>query len=391
MSLALIGNGEPMHPLLVRVANDERVSVASVTIAQALLGTTPWGAAWQAVGACLPINSLEVECFHRIIDSVNSPTRLAGALLAYIRHLATVEHETACALYFAELARSFTEEPSPDLLIELATLYRKQARFIESQDVWYEVERFGRQTETPWLVVRAHIGLGMVTSKLGNLSKARTYFESAAADSYHLSELRAMALNNLGDVLSHMHPPLWVDAALKFYDAAHLHTDKTLQWDCFANLAICAVGCQHYKLADAALRLVIGSPLSPGSECWATVTNALIERLDTCSALQDWAQVEYIKDTLQWRLNRFDVDMQCDYHYRLGLVELRRGENPASEWRQALDIAYDPGPGKGMLGEWVMRMEKLLAVHPSLPEPREEPRLEKVWVDLDIRAIQAGV
>jgi hypothetical protein len=389
MSVTLIGEskGTPApHPLTMRKGNDTNRATASLAVSQALEGTTSWEAAHKAVSAIVPINSAESDLLLQIIYAANNPQWLQRALLEYIRHLTYAEGLTACALYYAELAHVLTKEPTGDLLIELATLYRKQCRFVEAKDIWGDVERMGRQQENRWLVVRSHIGMGMATAKLGNLSGARQWFESALADAYTFPDLRAMALNNLGDVLAHLHPPEWIDAAMRFRDAAALYTDLTLKHSALLNLAVCAVGCRYYKLADVTLRRVIGTPSAPGSPCWADVTNAMIERLDVCSALQDWEGVTFIRTSLRWRLDRLTPDMKCDYHYRLGLIELRRGGNPSPDWNQAHWIASQHN-----LGEWMIRLEKLLETRPDPVEPVEELRLYEVWMDMDLQASLAGV
>jgi hypothetical protein len=383
-TLHLIPDGHEIDPLTARVDRDGMKAVVSWMVAEGLEGKRAWGPISRAAND-LPLTDPEAILLQKIVYTHDS-AHVVPALIEYVRYLQGSEGLAGCALLFAELARSLSPNPAPELLIELGALYRMQCRFVEAGDVWHELARMGIERNNLWLQVRAQIGLGRMHRHLGNLPKARELFTRAEADAYTFPDLRAMAFNNLGDVLAHQQPPDWIEAALKFYGAAYLYTDVTLKNSALVNLAICAVGCHYYKLADVTLRRVIGAPGAPGSPCWADVTNAMIERLDVCSALGDWEGVKHVRTLLRWRLERFTPDMKCDYHYRLGLIELRRGKNPTNEWNQAHWFA-----SQHKLGEWMIRLEKLLETKPEPVEPVEVPQLFEVWEDLEKQATTAGV
>lgn len=370
-------------PLATRVDRDGFKAVASWMVGKGLTGEREWGPVARAIHD-LPLTDPEALHLQQIAYYASLPALQLDAIVQYIRFLQAAEGLTHCALWFAEIARDRLGV-SGELLMELGGLYRKLCQWDEAEQAWSQLEGLGNEA---WQV-RAWIGRGMIARHRGNLSGVRgaeEWFTLAAAGAMNLPNtaerihLRAMAVNNLGVTYSHMQPPQWEDAALKFYEASHLHQDEMLRWGSVANLAICAAGCHHYKLADLVLQFVIAD-----SPCWADQTNALIERLDVCSALGDWDGVTFVRTQLRWRLDNLTPDMRVDHHYRLGLLELRRGASPATEWGHALYLA-----NQHHLGEWIIRLETLLETPTCLQGPVEVARLEEVLVDYEVQAIQRG-
>jgi tetratricopeptide (TPR) repeat protein len=370
------------HPLAERAASENRLAVASYMVAQALEGMMPWDACWRALDdRALLWRSEEVVKLQHIIDAAHNPIRTQRALFSYIKYLSRSEGLTRCALYFAEITRTLAgDAPSVDLLVELATLYRQETRFIEAGDVWAELELRGQDDGNDWLVLRSKLGTGMIARHLGNLGKAERIFLTVSAEARDYLDLRAMARNNLGTVYDHMHPPRYTEAAREYWSAYALHPEESDRLQSLMNVGTAAVGCQNYTLADFCFRIV-----SRTSECWQDITNCLIERLDVCSALRAWDEVAELKKALRFRLDRLTPDMMIDYRYRLGLAELRRGGNPALHWEEARQMAREH-----QLWEWDAKLAVVLTKNPDPPEPVESPQLERAYLDCMLYCMTGG-
>jgi hypothetical protein len=383
MSFAL--DGQEVNPMHARFRRDGWRANASAMAAKALNEGWGWEIVLSATYDISGIDDAEARKLRRLCHAaLNCPGDMQPALLDYVRYLHTGLGLPECAVIFGEGARVLAgDKVSGDLLAELGTLYRKMCRWKEADTAWTQLENLGSEE---WRL-RAQLGKGMIARHRGNLRRAEELFLTVAAGSHHLPAVRAMGLNNLGTVYDHMHPPRYEDAALAYWDAHYLHPDPVLRSSSLMNVGTAARGCRHWKLADLCFRLVIHA-----NRCWEDVTNCYIERLDVLSALHDLAGVRDVRNMLRFRVEQLTPDFRIDYHYRLGLIELRTGKNPAPEWQQAYWLAT-----QHRLGEWVVRLEKELET--PLPElrkiqhmePEEPPRLHAMWkiAEKDAEAVGA--
>jgi hypothetical protein len=379
--IALVPDGTEVDPLLARAHHDGRKAEVSIEVAKALRGERSWPPTAQSVRDLVWDDEV-CELLRICWAGEHYPKSLGPALLTYVRYLKSSGHPE-CAIAFGEIAYDLAGDfVDPEILMELAMLYARQDRFAAARGMWKQVQLMGiRERREEWRL-QALNGLGRVEHRQGNYGIAREAFESVAADSRIFPEIRAMALNNLGDTLTHVTPPLLEDAAVAFYEALYLHTDPTLRYSTLGNLGIVAKDLHYYAFADVCLRLVVSQ-----SRCWDDVTNALIERLDLASLMEQPEEVVYIRTMLRFRIDKMSAAMQIDYRFRLGLMELRDGRSPAPDWNQGMSIAQREG-----LHGWAFKMENALNSPPAhqRPEPVEYPRLISAYLDINQQCAMVG-
>lgn len=348
----------------------------------------------------LPPDIPESAHLHGITDALpmggQSAAGLRLGLMAYAYFL---EHEgrleEALEILALAVRTHGAEVPQADFAaaaLFTGRLNRLLARWNEATSAYLAAEAAAEQGGDQVLVLRSRLGRGAVLRGMGNLPLARATVESviAAAERAELTDVKAMALTDLGAVCALEGKR--VEAVQANYEAFLLTEDGLQRMRVLGDLGIGLMEIGAYDGARLAFEIVVASRTS-----FLIRTNAVLELMELESGVGNRMAFERRRAEAEKARERMPPSMRADLHFKEGVGFARFGQMTRARQTLTEGLAFAEAH---RLNAWYFRFERLLANLDgcATPEPvaavppglHESPAVQAVSVGLREYAVAAG-